>query len=124
MVLCTFKCQTEVTGLTVMHVFLTYIGVVLWITFHTIYSKLLDMGIVFNGSVRMAEMASNTFTSNIFWLCVLVFPITVAIPDFLWKTWQSAIFRSDKIKEGNHLKVKNSKQNAIKKESFNSMKKD
>ena len=116
MVLCTFKCQTEVTGLTIMHIFLTYIGVVLWFTFHAIYSKLLRMGIVFNGSVRMAEMASNTFTSNIFWLCVLVFPVTVAIPDFLWKTWQSAIFRCDKIKEGSHLKVKNSKMKAMKKD--------
>jgi phospholipid-transporting ATPase len=104
MVLCIFKCQTEVTGLTAMHVFLTYIGVFLWFAFHAIYSKLLYFGVVFKGSVRMAEMASNTFSSNIFWLCVLVFPATVAIPDFLWKTWKNAIFNSDKMTEGCHLK--------------------
>merc|ERR1712179_205437 len=56
-------------------------------------------------SLEMTEMGVNLFSSRLFWLCVVVFPVTVAIPDFLWRTWQNAIFNSDQLQENSCIQI-------------------
>jgi len=116
MILCTYKCQTEVTGLTIMHWVLIYQGVFLWIIYHLVYSKFTAWGIYSpSESISMTEMGANLFSSGLFWVCVIVFPVTVAIPDFLWRTWQNAIFNSEKLSENSHIQINKRSNMSLKK---------